>query len=45
MKNGLELNAPVTREISIAAALLIKSAALCLALYGIAQLINAIRWW
>lgn len=45
MKNGLELNAPVTREISIATAWLIKAAALCLSLYGIARLISVIRWW
>ena len=45
MKNGLELEAPVTREIGIATALVIKAAALCLVLYGAAQFFNAIRWW
>lgn len=45
MKNGLEVEAPVTREIGIATAWVIKSAALCLTLYGIAQLISAVRWW
>ena len=45
MKNGPELKAPVTSEISVATARLIKAGAFCLCLYGIAQLVSAVRWW
>ncbi len=45
MKNGPELKAPVTSEISVATAWLIKAGAFCLCLYGIAQLVSAVRWW
>lgn len=45
MKSGLEFEAPVTREIGIATALVIKSVALCVVLYGIAQFVSAVRWW
>ncbi|MGV2811703.1 hypothetical protein [Enterobacter cancerogenus] len=45
MKNGLEVDAPVTKEISLAAAWAIKAVALTVVLYGIARLIVAVRWW
>lgn len=45
MKNGLELEAPVTKEIGITTAWVIKAAAVCLVLYGVAQLVSAVRWW
>lgn len=45
MKNGLELEAPVTKEIGIATAWVIKAAAVCLVLYGVSLLVSAVRWW
>ncbi|HEB0785135.1 TPA: hypothetical protein RY256_002586 [Salmonella enterica] len=45
MKNGLEIDAPVTTEISNATAWAIRAVALTVVLYGIARLIVAIRWW
>jgi hypothetical protein len=45
MKNGLEVDAPVTKEISVAAAWAIKTVALTILLYGVARLIVAVRWW
>ncbi|EHZ8147761.1 hypothetical protein MLA66_003184 [Salmonella enterica] len=45
MKNGLEIDAPVTKEISNATAWAIRSVALTVVRYGIARLIVAIRWW
>lgn len=45
MKNGLEIDAPVTTEISSATAWAIRAVALTGVLYGIARLIVAIRWW
>lgn len=41
MKNGLEIDAPVTKEMAWA----IRAVALTVVLYGIARLIVAIRWW
>ncbi|HCI6013078.1 TPA: hypothetical protein NPN82_000291 [Klebsiella quasipneumoniae subsp. similipneumoniae] len=45
MKNGLEIDAPVTKEISSAAAWAIRAVAITVVLYGVARLIMAIRWW
>ncbi|WP_346420452.1 hypothetical protein [Serratia marcescens] len=45
MKNGLEVDAPVTRDISKAAAWAIRVFALTVLLYGVARLIVAVRWW
>ncbi len=45
MKNGLEVDAPVTKEISRATAWAIRAVALTAFLYGIAHLVSAIRWW
>lgn len=45
MKNGLEIDAPLTKEISSATAWAIRAVALTVVLYGIARLIVAIRWW
>lgn len=45
MKNGLEIDAPVTKEISSATAWAICAVALTVVLYGIARLVIAIRWW
>ncbi|EDZ9931138.1 hypothetical protein GJ842_23330 [Salmonella enterica] len=42
---GIEVNAPVTKEISTATAWAIRAVALTIVLYGIARLIVAIRWW
>ncbi|HAF1587810.1 TPA: hypothetical protein G8M18_005671 [Salmonella enterica] len=42
---GIEVNAPVTKEISTATAWAIRAVALTVVLYGIARLIVAIRWW
>ncbi|EJJ0958950.1 hypothetical protein NIN83_004627 [Escherichia coli] len=45
MKNGLELKAPVTKEISSATAWAIRVVAVTVLLYGVARLIAAVRWW
>jgi hypothetical protein len=45
MKNGFELEAPVTQVISKAAAWAIRMAALTVFLYGVARLIDVIKWW
>lgn len=45
MKNGFELEAPVTQDISKAAARAIRMAALTVFLYGVARLIDVIKWW
>lgn len=45
MKNGPELEAPVTQDISKAAAWAIRMLALTIFLYGIARLVDAIKWW
>ncbi|ENK0986749.1 TPA: hypothetical protein ACU6JA_005496 [Salmonella enterica] len=45
MKNGLEIDAPVTKEISTATAWAIRAVAVTIVLYGIARLIVAVRWW
>lgn len=45
MKNGLEVDAPVTKEISRATAFAIRAGALMMFLYGVSSLIGAIRWW
>ncbi|EDN5752875.1 hypothetical protein S726_002190 [Salmonella enterica subsp. enterica] len=42
---GIEVNAPVTKEISTATAWAIRAVALTVVLYGIARLIVAVRWW
>ncbi|EJZ7016850.1 hypothetical protein OIP56_005098 [Salmonella enterica] len=45
MKNGLEIDDPVTKEISTATAWAIRAVAVTVVLYGIARLIVAVRWW
>ncbi|EJR6806023.1 hypothetical protein O0R04_000992 [Salmonella enterica] len=45
MKNGLEIDTPVTKEISTATAWAIRAVAVTVVLYGIARLIVAVRWW
>lgn len=45
MKNGLEIDAPVTRDVSKATAWAIRALALTISLYGVAKVIVAIRWW
>ncbi len=45
MKNGLELDAPVTKEISMAVAWAIRIVALTALMYGVARIILAIKWW
>lgn len=45
MKNGLTVDAPVTKEISGAVAWAIKVVAVTTMIYGIAHLISVIRWW
>ena len=45
MKNGLEIDAPVTKEISTATVWAIRAAAVTIVLYGGARFIVAIRWW
>lgn len=45
MKNGLTVDAPVTKEISVAVAWAIKAVAFSATLYGVAHLISVIRWW
>jgi hypothetical protein len=42
MKNGLEVDAPVTKEISAAAAWAIRAVALTVFLYGLSKLIAAV---
>lgn len=45
MKNSLEIDAPVTKEISSATAWAIRVVAVTVLLYGVARLIAAVRWW
>lgn len=45
MKNGLELETPITPEISRATAWAIRVIALTLLLYGIARVLAVIKWW
>ncbi len=45
MKNGLEIDAPVTQEIGSATAWAIRVVAVTVLLYGVARLIAAVRWW
>ncbi len=45
MKNGLTLDAPVTKEISSAVGWVLRAVAVCVVLYGVAHLVSAIRWW
>lgn len=42
MKNGLTLDAPVTKEISTSVGWVLRAVAVCVVMYGIAQLITAI---
>ncbi|CAI1697085.1 hypothetical protein [Serratia quinivorans] len=41
MKNGLTLDAPVTKEISSAVGWVLRA----VVLYCVAHLVSAIRWW
>ncbi|EMG9443955.1 hypothetical protein V5268_005289 [Escherichia coli] len=45
MKNGLEIDALVTKEISSATAWAIRVVAITVLLYGVARLITVVRWW
>lgn len=45
MKNGLELDAPVTKDISMAVAWAIRIVAVTTLMYGIARIITVIKWW
>jgi hypothetical protein len=42
MKNGLTLDAPVTKEISSAVGWVLRAVGVCTVLYGVAQLITAV---
>ncbi|MCT4713264.1 hypothetical protein MUA04_24145 [Enterobacteriaceae bacterium H11S18] len=42
MKSNLTLDAPVTREISSAVGWVLRTVAVCVVLYGVAQLIAAV---
>lgn len=45
MKNGLELEAPVTQDISRATAWAIRVIAITIFLYGLARVLTVIKWW
>lgn len=45
MKNGLTLDAPVTKEISSAVGWAIRVVAVTTLLYGVAHLLSVVRWW
>lgn len=41
----IEIEGPAAEKICIATAWVIKAAAICLVLYGVAELVSAVRWW